>query len=112
MSNPIAARLDEIQFRAGVTARDVADLLKTTQETVSRWRNGRTEPQRQFRDNLLLLHWLVSELSELYKPAEAKLWLFSPHKLLGGKRPADLISDGKTEEVLRLIEQLKDGAYA
>lgn len=110
--NAVATRLDEIQFKAGVTARDVAELLDTAAETISRWRKGRTEPQRPSRDRLLQLHWLVSELSELYRPDEARLWLFSQHKMLDGRRPADLISEGKAEEVLRIIEQLKDGAYA
>ena len=112
MSNAIATRLDEIQYKAGVSARDVAQLLDTAAETISRWRKGKTEPQRQLRDRLLQLHWLVSELSELYRPDEAKLWLFSPHKMLDGRRPADLIAQGKAEDVLRIIEQLKDGAYA
>ena len=111
MSNAIAARLDEIQQKAGVTARDVAQLLDTTPETISRWRKGRAEPQPDRRDNLLRLQWLVGELAELYPPKEAQLWLFSPHKLLAGERPADLIQCGQAEEVLKIISQLKDGAY-
>jgi uncharacterized protein (DUF2384 family) len=64
------------------------------------------------RDSLLQLEWLVSELAELYPPQEAHLWLFSPHKLLSGERPVDLIERGETERVLQIIAQLKDGAYA
>jgi len=111
MSNAIAARLDDIQEKGGVTARDIAQLLDTTPATISRWRKGRAEPQPDRRDNLLRLQWLISELAELYPPKEAQLWLFSHHKLLGGERPADLIQRGETEEVLRIISQLKDGAY-
>jgi uncharacterized protein (DUF2384 family) len=54
---------------------------------------------------------LVSELGDLYAPEEARLWLFSPHKLLGGDRPADRIQQGRIEDVLTVIAQLKDGAY-
>lgn len=112
MSGAIAGRLNDIQAYGGVTAREVAQLLNTTPETVSRWRTGRTEPQPDRRDNLLRLDWLVKELAELYPQAdEAHLWLFSPHKRLGGRRPADLIRQGRTEEVLQIIAQLKDGAY-
>ena len=53
MADAIAARLDEIQRRAGVTSREVAQLLGTSPETVSRWRTGKTEPQPQRRDYLL-----------------------------------------------------------
>jgi hypothetical protein len=36
----------------------------------------------------LALDSLVGQLSEFYPPDEARLWLFAPHKLLGGDRPA------------------------
>jgi transcriptional regulator with XRE-family HTH domain len=111
MAVAIALRLDEIQKRADISAREVAQLLNTTPETVSRWRKGRMEPQPDRRDSLLRLEWLANELSELYPPAEAHLWLYSPHKRLGGQRPADLIAVGRTEEVLDIIAQLKDGAF-
>jgi transcriptional regulator with XRE-family HTH domain len=111
MAGALAVRLDQIQQHAKVSAREVAHLLNTTPETVSRWRTGRAEPQPDRRDNLLRLEWLVKELSELYPPSEAHLWLYSPHKRLGGQRPADLIQAGKPEEVLRIITQLKDGAF-
>jgi DNA-binding transcriptional regulator YiaG len=111
MTSALASRLDQIQRHAKVSAREVAELLNTTPETVSRWRTGRTEPQPERRDSLLRLDWLVKELSELYPPEEAHLWLYSPHKRLAGRRPADLIHAGKTEEVLRIIAQLKDGAF-
>ena len=111
MAGPIALRIDQIQRHASVSAREVAELLNTTPETVSRWRTGKIAPQPDRRDSLLRLEWLVKELSELYPPAEAHLWLYSPHKRLGGQRPADLIQSGRTEEVLQIIAQLKDGAF-
>lgn len=111
MAGAVSIRLDQIQKYARVNAREVARLLNTTPETVSRWRTGRTEPQPDRRDSLLRLEWLVKELSELYPPHEAHLWLYSPHKRFEGQRPADLIQAGKTEDVLRIIAQLKDGAF-
>ena len=111
LTNAIAARLDEIEKKAGVTARDVAQLLDIRPETISRWRNGKSEPQPDKRDRLLLLEWLVIELAELYPPQEAQLWLFSPHRSLGGERPSDRIQRGDLESGLKIIAQLKDGAY-
>lgn len=112
MSNAIAERLDGIQESADFTGREVAQLLGTTPETISRWRGGKSEPQPKMRDSLLQLEWLINELAELYPPKEAHLWLFSPHKLLKGIRPVDLIERGDTEPVLQIIAQLKDGAYS
>src|SRR2546421_614528 len=110
-NNAIAVRLEGIQKAVDLTARDVAQLLGTSPETISRWRGGKTDPQPRMRDSLLQLEWLVGELAELYNPQEAHLWLFSKHKLLNGERPVDLIERGETERVLQLIAQLKDGAY-
>jgi transcriptional regulator with XRE-family HTH domain len=112
MSNPIASRLETIQSAVAISARELAQLLGTTPETVSRWRGGKTEPQPRTRDSLLQLEWLVGELRELYEPSEAHLWLFAKHKLLSGQRPVDLIERGETEKVLQIIAQLKDGAFA
>ncbi len=111
MAGALAARLDKVQEKGGITAREVAQLLNITPETVSRWRAGRAQPHPDRRNYLLLLEWLISELSDLYSPEEARLWLFSPHKLLGGERPAVKIQQGKIEDVLTVIAQLKDGAY-
>ena len=111
MSSAIAVRLREITTKAGVTNKEVSKLLNTTPETVSRWNTGKTEPQPTTRDDILRLEWLVSELAELYPPQEARLWLFSPHKQLNGETPANAISNGRMEDVLRIIAQLKDGAF-
>lgn len=111
MSAAVATRLGRIREQGGIKGRDIAQLLDTTPETVSRWNTGRAEPQPDLLQRLLMLEWMVDELSEFYDPAEAKLWLFSPHKLLGGIRPADLVKEGRIDKVRALIAQLKDGAY-
>jgi len=111
MAGAITSRLEIIQKKAGVTAREVALLLGTTPETVSRWQTGKTDPQPDNLDYILQLEYLVGELSEFYPPEEARLWLFAPHKLLDGQRPSDLIKRGEFESVLRIIGQLKDGAF-
>ena len=111
MGAGLADRLESIETQGGIRGRDIAVLLRTTPETVSRWKNGHVEPQPTHRDNLLRLEWLISELSELYQPENAKLWLYSPNKLLNGDRPADRIQNGQIEDVLTVIAQLKDGAF-
>jgi transcriptional regulator with XRE-family HTH domain len=111
MPSPLVEKLDWIQQHVSITARDVAELLNTRPETVSRWRGGISEPQPSTRDTLLQLWWLTTQLAELYEPSDAHLWLFSPHKLLNGERPFDLIRRGETEVILKIIAQLKDGAH-
>lgn len=111
MAGAVAARLDSIKEHAGVRGREIAELLDTTPQTISRWQGGRAEPQPQKLKQLLALEWLADQLREFYEPDEARLWLFSPHRLLQGRRPADLISEGDVDAVLALLDQLRDGAY-
>lgn len=111
MASAVAARLDSIKAHAGVQSREIAQLLDTTPQTISRWQQGRVDPHSAKLQQLLTLEWLADQLSEFYEPDDARLWLFSRHRLLGGDSPADRIKDGRAEDVLALIEQLRDGAF-
>jgi transcriptional regulator with XRE-family HTH domain len=111
VNSALIRKLDTIQDEAGVHGREIAQLLGTTPQTVSRWRNGKAEPQRRKLDRLLVLAWLAEQLADFYEPDEARLWLFSPHRLLGGQRPADRIEEGRAEDVLALVANLQDGSY-
>jgi transcriptional regulator with XRE-family HTH domain len=104
-------RLENIRDKSGITFREVAQLLDTTPQTVSRWQSGESSPHPKSLDRLLTLDWLAEQLAQFYAPDEAKLWLFSRHQLLGGERPADRIAQGRIEDVLQLIEQLQSSAY-
>ena len=111
MSTAIARKLDSIKSRSGVSAREVAQMLATTPQTVSRCQTGRASPQPPSLDRLLKLDWIADQLASVYAPDEARLWLFSPHAELAGRRPADLIAEGRTDEVLEIIDRLQSAAY-
>ena len=111
MSSPVALRLDSIRH-GGINSREIAGLLDTTPQSVSRWHTGRVEPRMEHLERLLALEWIMTRLGELYEPREARLWLYSPHRQLKGIRPADLIRAGKTDPVLDIVAQLVDAAYA
>ena len=111
MAGAVAAKLDSIKDKAGIRGREVADLVGATPQTVSRWRQGRVDPQPDHLNRLLTLEWLASELAQFYEPDDARLWLYSRHRLLQGASPAERIEQGKIDDVLAIIEQLKSGAY-
>ena len=106
-----AQRLAKIQELGGISGRDVAQLLGTTPDTISRWSTGTVEPQRDLLKRVLELEFFLAELSEFYSPEEARLWLFAPHKLLNGESPAQRIQNGLSQDVFSLIDQLRSGAY-
>jgi hypothetical protein len=112
MSNSAVARkLDSLRSKGQLKQNEVAILLNTRPEQVSRWNTGQAYPHRTTETALLELEFIVDQLSDFYGPNEARQWLFSPQKLLGGEKPSDLIQAGKIDEVRRLVNQLRDSDY-
>lgn len=111
MASAVARRLERIREKGGINSREVAQLLETTPQTVSRWQSGVASPQPQSLQRLLTLDWLAEQLAQFYQPDEARVWLFSHHRLLGGERPADLIAKDRASEVLKLLDQLQSSAH-
>ncbi len=110
-NNAIARKLNAIRMKGAMQSVDVANLLGLRPETVSRWNQGKAFPRPGAERTLLELDYIVDELSDFYEPADARLWLYSPQKLLDGARPADLIQAGDTQRVIEIIDQLRDGVY-
>jgi DNA-binding transcriptional regulator YiaG len=111
MSSAVARKLDSLRSKGAMKNIEVANLLGTRPETVSRWNQGRAYPHPNTEKTLLELEYIVDQLSELYEPNDARLWIFSPQKLLGGNSPAALIREGRIDEVMRLVSQLRDAVY-
>lgn len=111
MSNAIKSRLKVISEKASLGLSEVADLLKVRSETVSRWNQGKAFPQPEPEQRLLELGYIVEQLSEMYEPDEARLWLLSPQKLFKGRKPVELIKEGRYQEVLKIVHQLQEGVY-
>jgi len=55
---------------------------------------------------------VVDRLAEFYTPDETSFWLRARHPMLNNERAIDLINQGRTNEVLALIEALDSGTYA
>ena len=111
MATAVARKLDSIRESGGIRAREIAQLLETTPQTVSRWQTGRSTPRPNSLDRLLRLEWLAGQLAQVYPPDDARVWLFSPHRDLDGERPVDLIAGDRMDEVLAIIDRLQSAAY-
>jgi transcriptional regulator with XRE-family HTH domain len=111
MSNAIARKIETIEQKGGMRSADVANILGTRPETVSRWNQGKAFPRGETERMLLELDYIVEQLSDFYSPIESRLWLYSRQKLLGSERPVDLIQRGDTDRVILLLDQLRDSVY-
>jgi hypothetical protein len=110
-ANVIAKKLESIERKGAMRSVDVANLLGTRPETVSRWNNGKAFPRSDAERTLLQLEYLVELLSEIYLPEEARMWFYSPQKLLKGEAPAELVRAGKIQELIAAVDQLRDGVH-
>jgi hypothetical protein len=111
MTNAVARKLESLREKGAMRHTDVANILGTRPETVSCWNQGRAYPHGNTEKMLLELEYIVDQLSDFYKPGEARIWIFSRQKLLSGESPAELINTGRIDEVLRLVNQLRDSVY-
>ena len=89
MTGAVARRLDSLRTKGAMKNIEVANLLGTRPETVSRWNQGRAYPHAAKEKTLLELEYIVDELSDFYEPNEARQWIFAPQKLLAGTSPAE-----------------------
>ena len=110
-ANVISRKLGTLQEKGAMKAADVAQALGIRPETVSRWNQGKAFPQPEAERALLDLEYVVDLLADLYRPDEARIWLLSRQRLLGGARPVDLIAKGRTDEVLQVLRQLLEGVH-
>ena len=54
----------------------------------------------------------MERLSEFYsEPKTARAWLYSRHKYFDGLRPADLVREGRIQEVLEAIQAMSSPMY-
>jgi hypothetical protein len=107
----VARKLDSMREKGALRHTDVANVLGTRPETVSRWNQGRAYPHANTEKTLLELEFIVDQLSDFYEPNEARQFIFSPQKLLDGQSPATLIREGRIDEVRRLVNQLRDAVH-
>ena len=111
MSNAISRRLDVIQEKGAMRSSDVANVLSVRPETVSRWNQGKAFPHPQTEKHLMELAFIVEQLSDFYEPNEARLWILSRQRTLNGQIPAEMIQEGKVDDILIAINQLRDGVF-
>ncbi len=103
--------LDELRDVGGLKGIDIANITHVSKATVSRWKNGTIKPHPRTQFVLSDLHYVVGRLEEYYTPDEIRIWLYARHPQLDGERAIDLISQNRSEEVLRVLERLDAEVY-
>lgn len=111
MSTAVARILVDLRNVGGLRGADIANIVDVSPPTVSRWSQGKGAPSLQTQSVIADLRYVVERLADFYTPDETRLWLHASHPLLNRQRPVDLIHEGRTEEVLAVVDRLEAGAY-
>jgi uncharacterized protein (DUF2384 family) len=112
MPTAMVTFLEDLKLAGGLRGADVANIAAVSPATVSRWTSGKALPHPKTQLVISDLRYVIARLAEFYSPEETRMWLYSRHRLLDGKRPIELIQAGQAEDVLAVIESLDQSTYS
>jgi hypothetical protein len=107
----IATKVSAAINGLGLTNEEVGDIVDASPRSVARWVAGDVVPQRLNKERLLELAYVAEAVTEVLPADHANVWMFSPNRLLGHRKPADLIREGKFKDVLALIDAMAEGVF-
>ncbi|MGO9005006.1 MAG: antitoxin Xre/MbcA/ParS toxin-binding domain-containing protein [Beijerinckiaceae bacterium] len=111
MSTAVSRILERLKDDGGLQGKDIANIVAVSPATVSRWSSGKATPDLRTQTVIAELRYVVDRLADFYTPDETRIWLHAKHPMLNNERAIDLINEGRTEEVLAVIEALDAGAF-
>lgn len=111
VQNPAVQFISQLQNTGCLNGTDLANIAGVSKATMSNWKNGRKSPHPRTQLIVSDLSYVVMRLSEYYSPEEIRVWLFSCHPQLRGRRAVELIRDRQTEDVIAIFERLDSDAH-
>ena len=110
-AKPVVQFLARLQETGGLKGTDIANFAGVSKATVSRWGSGQKSPHPHTQLIMSDLSYVVVRLDEYYEHEEVRAWLYARHPQLDGERAIDVIRDGRTEEVIAILDRLDADAY-
>jgi transcriptional regulator with XRE-family HTH domain len=102
-----------IRELTGLSQEQLAQLLGTSWVSISRWERKVTKPSRASERRLVRLRELLERIGRALPRREVPAFLRTPHPLLRGYRPIDLLdSDYSFRDLLAFVDAAKSGDMA
>lgn len=93
----------------GVSQTDVGSVTGVSDRAVRAW--GRSQIRSDRYDRLAELRDLALILSDSLSPRGVGQWLHARNRLLGGRRPLEVLAEGGADDVRRAAQAFVDGSY-
>jgi uncharacterized protein (DUF2384 family) len=107
--SPHVRAIESAHEYLGLSYQKLAEALKADESTLHRWRSG-GEPSPVFAARIEALEEFLVELRETFRrPRAAQDWLETEVPALRGRRPIDLIGEGRLEVLTGLLYALNSG---
>jgi transcriptional regulator with XRE-family HTH domain len=104
--NMTFARIVDQVTDAGLTQKELGEVVGASLRTVQNWAAGGSSPRGMSQQRLLELKYIVEELSVVYTDEAIEIWFRARNRNLGGRSPIDLMADGRIDEVRREAERV------
>lgn len=97
--------------RYGLTQKDIAAATQVTERTVYAWKQEQGGVRDRNYDRLAALREVVLVLRDSLTDRGVGQWLRARNRLLGGRRPIEVLHDGDVEAVRRAVDAFAEGVY-
>jgi uncharacterized protein (DUF2384 family) len=107
--SPHVQAIENAHEYLGLSYQKIAEAIKADESTLHRWRGG-GEPSPVFAARIEALEEFLDELKETFRRGQdAREWLGTEVQALKGRRPIDLIGEGRLEVLTGLLYALNSG---
>ena len=111
MATAIQKVLEALRDQGGLEPRDIPNIVGVFPPIVVEWLSDKGTPDARTQIVMAELRYVIDRLAGFYRAYEIRRWLHAPQPMLDGLRAIDLITAGRTADVLNVIECLDSGAY-
>jgi transcriptional regulator with XRE-family HTH domain len=102
--------VEEAHDLLGLTYREIAAALKADESTLHRWRSAESDPSPIFLSRLESLEEFLRELEGTFRSWDAaRRWLDREVEALAGRRPREVLLQGRLERVTGVLLSLNLG---
>ncbi len=110
---PVAAPAPELTavIEAKIPPDQLARLTGRSERTARRWLAGETAPRGAARRQLAEISAVLEEFARTFPRGDVTEWIERRDPELDYRKPAELIQEGRTREVIGLLVAVGEGAY-